>query len=127
MVVSLEGVKLDEVIVSFDVSSLYTKVPVQKAIDVCDDLLYSGKHELPPVSKDTFKELVRLCTCNRDLKLQEHGRKQCGSLITSHLSVTVASLTSSFSTTLLERLVSRSRKTRTQTNYPLQTQMIVVL
>ena len=70
---SLETIKLeeDEVIVSFDVSSLSTNVPVQDTIDVCADLLYSGKHELPPVSKDTFKELLRLCTCNVVMKTHD--------------------------------------------------------
>ena len=79
---SLEGVKLDEdeVIVSFDVSSLYTNVPVQEAIDVCADLLYSGKHEFPPVSKDTFKELVRLCTCNVVMKTHDGFYRQTDGL-----------------------------------------------
>ena len=50
--------------VSFDVVSLYTNVPVQEAIDICADLLYSGEHVQPPVDKQTFKELLELCTCN---------------------------------------------------------------
>ena len=33
-------------IVSFDVSSLYTNVSVREAIDSCADLLYSGKHKI---------------------------------------------------------------------------------
>ena len=53
-----------EVVISFDVSSLYTNVPVQEAIDLCTDMLYSGDHELPSVDKETFKELLQLCTCN---------------------------------------------------------------
>ena len=38
---SLKTVKLekDEVIVSFDVTSLYTNIPVREAIDVCANLL----------------------------------------------------------------------------------------
>ena len=63
---SLKAVKLeeDEVIVSFDVSSLYTNVPIQEAIQICADLLYSGEHALPPVDKQTFIELLELCTCD---------------------------------------------------------------
>ena len=63
---SLKNVELDEdeVVLSFDVVSLYTNVPVQEAIEVCSDLLFSGKYELPPVDKETFKELLELCTCN---------------------------------------------------------------
>ena len=49
-------------IVSFYVSSLYTNVLVQEAINVCADLLYSCEHELPPVDKGSFKELLSLCT-----------------------------------------------------------------
>ena len=38
------GVKLNEgeEMISFDVSSLYTNVPVIEAIETCADLLYSG-------------------------------------------------------------------------------------
>ena len=54
----------DEVIVSFDVFSLYTNVPVNEAIDVCTEYMFSGKYELPPVSKETFKTLLQLSTCN---------------------------------------------------------------
>ena len=51
-------------VVSFDVTSLYTNVPVNEAIDTCSDFLYSGKYQLPPVSKDTFKKLLRIYTCD---------------------------------------------------------------
>ena len=54
----------DEEVVSFDVSSLYTNVPVNEAIQVCADLLYSGKYEHPPIDKETFTELLQLGTCN---------------------------------------------------------------
>ena len=62
----LATIKLEEneEIISFDIVSLYTNVPVEEAIEVCTDLLYSGEHQLPPVDKETFKELLKLCTCN---------------------------------------------------------------
>ena len=61
---SLKTVKLDtdEEIVSFDVTTLYTNVPLLEAINDCADMLYSGKYELPPVDKSTFIELLKLCT-----------------------------------------------------------------
>ena len=61
---SLKSIKLDEdeVIVSFDVASLYTNVPVTEAIEVCSDLLFSGKYQLPPVNKPTFKKLLEIAT-----------------------------------------------------------------
>ena len=63
---SLQSIELDddEELISFDVTSLYTNVPVNEAITECADLLYSGKYELPPVDKQTFIKLLTLCTCN---------------------------------------------------------------
>ena len=63
---SLKHIKLgeDEELVSFDVSSLYTNVPVMEAINVCADLLYSGKYNLPPVDKETFIELAKVASCD---------------------------------------------------------------
>ena len=54
----------DEELISFDVKSLYTNVPLDEAIDDCTNLLYSGKYEKPPVDRETFKALVELCSCN---------------------------------------------------------------
>ena len=54
----------DEIIVSFDVSSLYTNVPVQEAIEHCTDLLFSGNHRKPPVDRETFQKLLTACTCD---------------------------------------------------------------
>jgi hypothetical protein len=62
----LAEVKLedDEEMISFDVSSLYTNVPVMEAIDYCTELLYSGRYQLPPVDKETFKQLAQISSCN---------------------------------------------------------------
>ena len=54
----------DEELISFDVSSLYTNVPVQEAINHCAELLYSGRYNKPPVSKETFIQLTNMCSCN---------------------------------------------------------------
>ena len=61
---SLPNITLPEghELVSFDVCSLYTNVPVKEAIETCTDLLFSGKYPKPPVSKETFKELLEVCT-----------------------------------------------------------------
>ena len=56
MEVSLEE---DEVIVSLDVKSLYTNVPVLESIELAADILYNSE-ELPPVDKETFKDLMRM-------------------------------------------------------------------
>ena len=62
--IELDKTSESEELVSFDVSSLYTNVPVNESIQVCADLLYSGKYKLPPVDKDTFVELAKLSSCN---------------------------------------------------------------
>ena len=63
---SLNDIELenDEVLISFDVSSLYTNVPVREAINHCAELLFSGKYPKPPVSKEVFIELARISNCN---------------------------------------------------------------
>ncbi|XP_066932617.1 voltage-dependent calcium channel subunit alpha-2/delta-3-like [Clytia hemisphaerica] len=61
---SLDEIELDEdaEIVSFHVVSLYTNVPVDDAIQVCSDLLYDGDYPKPPVDKQTFIELLTICS-----------------------------------------------------------------
>ena len=56
--------KEDEVMVSFDVASLYTNVPVDEAITEAADLLYAGDLSIPPVDKETFITLTELATKN---------------------------------------------------------------
>ena len=60
----LKSIELDdgEVLVSFDVVSLYTNVPVQEAILDAAERLYCGEFETPPVSKEVFIKLMRLAS-----------------------------------------------------------------
>jgi hypothetical protein len=62
----VRNVKLeeDEELVSFDVKSLYTFVPVLEAILICADLLFRDGSTKPPVDKDTFVELAKIAACN---------------------------------------------------------------
>ena len=41
-----------------------------RSIDVCSDLLFSGKYQLPPVDKATFKTLLVIST--RDVLMLTH-------------------------------------------------------
>ena len=52
----------DHELVSFDVVSLYTNVPVKEAIDVCADLLF--KRISLPIDKKTFIILAEIASCN---------------------------------------------------------------
>ena len=54
----------DEVMVSFDVVSLYTHVPVKESIQCAADLLYAGDLKTPPVDKETFVRLAELSSVN---------------------------------------------------------------
>ena len=52
-------------LVSFDVSSLYTNVPVNEAIQYCAYLFFDKhKFSIEGVSKETFIELMELSSCN---------------------------------------------------------------
>ena len=44
----------DEVIISFDVTSLYANVPVKEAIQEAADRLYSGDVQAPSVDKESL-------------------------------------------------------------------------
>ena len=62
----ISNTKLDseEILVSFDVVSLYTNVPVKESIQVCADLLFD-KHKIGlPVDKDTFIQLAMIASCD---------------------------------------------------------------
>lgn len=63
---TLHQIELNEEdeLISFDVTSLYTNVPVNEAINDCTELLYSGKYNKPPVDKQTFRDLLIICSCN---------------------------------------------------------------
>ena len=54
----------DKIWVSFDVVSLYTNVPVMEAIHDAAERLYSGEFETPPVSKETYINLLQLLSTN---------------------------------------------------------------
>ena len=61
---SLRSIQLDKdhELVSFDVTSLYTNVPVKEAIEVCADLLFQRLSL--PVDKKTFITLAEIASCN---------------------------------------------------------------
>jgi len=56
--------KNDREVISFDITSLYTNVPVDEAISDCTNLLFSGRYKKPPVDKETFQTLLNVCSQN---------------------------------------------------------------
>ena len=79
---SLSNISLedDHVIVSFDVAPLYTNVPLAEAIKDCTNLLFSGKYKLPPVDRETFKELLKMCISNVIMQTNEGYFRQIDGL-----------------------------------------------
>ena len=50
--------------VSFDVMSLFTNVPLKKTIKICLDRLYRGDpNHRPSIPESTLKKLLELCVC----------------------------------------------------------------
>ena len=70
----------EEELVSFDVSSLYTNVPVKEAIHVCADLLFNGKNPYPPVNKETFITLAEIASCDVIMSTHDGFYKQIDGL-----------------------------------------------
>ena len=51
--------------ISFDVKSLFTNIPLNKTIKICLDRLYRGDLDIrPSIPEDTLKKLRELCVCN---------------------------------------------------------------
>jgi hypothetical protein len=70
----------DEVMVSFDVSSLYTNVPVNEAIQEAADILYSGNLARPPVDRETFIQLLELAVKDVVMLTQDGHYRQTDGL-----------------------------------------------
>ena len=47
---------------SFDISSLFTNVPLDETIEICAEALHRGHLGCLPISKDKFRELMLIAT-----------------------------------------------------------------
>ena len=70
---------LASTLVSFDVSSLFTNVPLDKAIKICSDALYDDSDLQPLISKDVFVELMKSATSSVEFSFNNTMYKQTGS------------------------------------------------
>lgn len=54
--------KPSHVLVSYDVVSLFTNIPLKKTIDIICDYVYSSSNSKPSYSRQTFKRLLEIAT-----------------------------------------------------------------
>ena len=73
-------------LISFDVKSLFTNVPLQKTIDIILKRIYENKEINTSISKKDMKDMLILCTksvhfsMNGDIYLQIDGVAMCSPL-----------------------------------------------
>ena len=75
---SLSLVNSDMVVMtSFDVTSLFTNVPVKEAIKISAEYLYGGNNDIqPPITQDVFTKLMELATIGVEFVFGESLYKQ---------------------------------------------------
>ena len=61
---------------SFDISSLFTNVPLDETIGICADALYRGHLDCPPFPEDAFKELMLIATRGVEFSFNNQMYKQ---------------------------------------------------
>ena len=118
----------DEVIVSLDVKSLYTNVPVLESIELAADILYNSE-ELPPVYKEIFKDIIRMAVT--DVYFMCDGRwyiQTDGVAMGSSLAVILANIwMKSFEERISRQPPDNFNNNGSQDSYPCGTCMLEVL
>ena len=61
---------------SFDISSLFTNVPLDETIEICADALYRGHLDCPPIPEDTLRELMLIATRGVEFSFNNQMYKQ---------------------------------------------------
>ena len=61
---------------SFDISSLFTNVPLDETIEICANALYRGHLDCPPLPEDTFRELMLIATRGVEFSFNNQMHKQ---------------------------------------------------
>ena len=61
---------------SFDISSLFTNVPLDETIEICANALYRGHLDCPPFPEDTFRELMLIATRGVEFSINNQLYKQ---------------------------------------------------
>ena len=82
----------DSILVSFDVESLFTNVPLEETINIAANLVYDKNENKPPFPKNTFIKLLRLATSNLFLFDGKLYRQKDGLAMGSPLAPTLSNL-----------------------------------
>ena len=61
---------------SFDVSSLFTNVPLDEAVKICSEALYDQSNSRPIIPKDVFVELMKSATSSVEFSFNNTMYKQ---------------------------------------------------
>ena len=61
---------------SFDVSSLFTNVPLDETIKICSEALYDQTNSRPVIPKDVFVELMKSATSSVEFSFNNTMYKQ---------------------------------------------------
>ena len=61
---------------SFDISSLFTNIPLAETIQICDDALYSSEHPPAPFPRQIFVELMEMATSSVELSFNDIMHRQ---------------------------------------------------
>lgn len=96
-------IKNDEIMVSFDVESLYPSIPIEETIEMIDDWLL--KQNLPPEKIRLYKTLLKLCMNQNQFQFANKYYKQTsGTTMGNPLSCFVANtFMGNFETSLKDR------------------------
>ena len=66
----------DVYLCSFDISSLFTNVPLKETIDICAEALYKDPFFTPPISQVVFIELMESATSSVEFSFNDTTHKQ---------------------------------------------------
>ena len=67
---------------SFDISSLFTNVPLAETIEICADTLYNDESMVPSFPRNIFVELIQLATSSLEFNFNSNMHRQIDSVAT---------------------------------------------
>ena len=74
----------DVVIASFDITNLFTNVPISETVNIASDLLYAENGSVRNMTKTQFKKLLELITGDNHFIFNNNHMFRRKKVITSH-------------------------------------------